>query len=466
MDPVIAWRPTVAEAPGEAPRSRGLRGTVRFRTTALATVVVAFALIASSVAMVLLLRRNLATGVRAAAERSADVTQGHLATGDFEAAVAVTNLEEEFVQIIDGDGDVLVSSINLEDEPIADGLEPGDERWVDLPFEDDPFLAIARRATTDDGSVTVVTGKTLETVIESSSTVIRLLIVGIPMLIMMLAAVIWRVVGRALRPVEAIRSEVESMSTARLHRRVPVPPGGDEVGRLAETMNRMLARLEEGDARRRRFVSDASHELRSPLASIRQHSEIAMAHPDTTSVGELAEVVLAEDARLEQLVTELLLLAKADEGTLSNARMAVDLDDLVLAEAERLRRRGGIEVDIGAVSAGRVSGDATQLESLLSNLGNNAARHARGRVAFGLHTEGSQVVLTVDDDGPGIPPDERARVFERFVRLDEARGRAHGGAGLGLAIVAAIAAAHEATVACTEAPLGGARFELRFPAGG
>jgi signal transduction histidine kinase len=230
-------------------------------------------------------------------------------------------------------------------------------------------------------------------------------------------------------------------------------------------MNRMLGRLEEGQARQRRFVSDASHELRSPVATIREHAEIAIAHPDRIGIEELAEVVLEEDLRLQRLVEDLLLLTRVDEGTLSSRTEPVDLDDLVLAEASRLNGSAShLHVDPSNVSGGRVEGDRAQLERLVRNLLENAGRHARRAVALSLRQGDGEVVLTVDDDGTGIAPDERDRIFERFVRLEEARDRDSGGSGLGLAIVREIAFAHGATVVVTESPLGGARFEIRFPA--
>jgi len=273
----------------------------------------------------------------------------------------------------------------------------------------------------------------------------------------------WVVVGRALGPVEAIRTEVDGISAAELHRRVPDPPGSDEIARLARTMNRMLGRLERAQVRQRRFVSDASHELRSPVASIRQHAEVALAHPDRTTTGELAETVLAEGLRVQHLVEDLLLLARADEHTLRLQRRPVDLDDLVFDEARRLREVTDLRVDTTAVSAGRVVGDSAELRRMLRNLGDNAARHTRGRISFALAEHNGVVLLAVDDDGPGIPAADRERVLERFVRLDDARARDAGGSGLGLAIVAELVAAHGGTLAIADSSLGGARVELNFP---
>jgi signal transduction histidine kinase len=282
-------------------------------------------------------------------------------------------------------------------------------------------------------------------------------------LLAVVAVTTWFVVGRALAPVEAIRAEVDAISASALHRRVPDPPADDEIGRLSTTMNRMLDRLERAQARQRRLVSDASHELRSPVAAIRQHAEVALAHPDRATTTELATTVLAEDLRLQRLAEDLLLLTRADEHTLALRRRPVDLDDLVFDEARRLRGVSGLRVDTARVSAGRVEGDAAGLRRVLRNLGDNATRHANRRVAFSLAERDGVVLLEVDDDGPGVPEADRERVFERFVRLDDARARDDGGSGLGLAIVAELVAAHGGTVTLASSPIGGTRVEVSLP---
>jgi signal transduction histidine kinase len=451
-------------ADGRLGRARERLGTVRVRTTAAAVIVAGAALVAAGVAMVVLLERSLTSDVRAAAFRRARSVAERLAVeGDSGSVAAGT--EEEFVQVLDDASDVVASSGYLAGEPPVARPDPGESVRIDrLSFEDDPFLVVALSASTPRGPRTVIVGRTMETVVESSRALVSLLVIGIPLLLMVLAAVMWRIVSRALAPVESIRAEVESISTKELHRRVPDPPGNDEVARLAATMNGMLARLELGQHRQRRFVSDASHELRSPVAAIRQHAEVALTHPDGTSTQDLAEIVLAEDVRLQQLVEDLLLLTRIDEGTLHSRTESVDLDDILFEEAARLRRSTGLLIDTRGVSAARVSGDKRQLARVVRNLADNAARHARRVVALSLWADDDEVVLTVEDDGDGIPAPYRERVFERFVRLDEARDRDRGGSGLGLAIVAEIAAGYGGTVAVDDGSLGGARLEVRLPA--
>jgi signal transduction histidine kinase len=448
---------------GMIARVRERAGTVRVRTTAAAIIVVGCALVVAAVAMVLLLRRSLTDDVRDAALLRAEAVVEEIAAGESDVAAVVGEEDEEFVQVVNAAGRVVESSRRLSGEPPVARVAPGESQQVELSFEDDPFLVVATSAESAQGSLTVLVGRTLENVVESGSAVIGLLTAGVPLLLLVVGLVAWRVVGRALAPVEAIRTEVEAISSRELHRRVPDPPGKDEIARLVETMNRMLTRLEEGQDRQRRFVSDASHELRSPVTTIRQHAEVALSHPGGTRVEELAQVVLEENLRLQRLVEDLLLLSKIDEGTLRLRTEAVDLDDLLFEEAERLRGTSNLRIDVGGVSAGRVVGDRAQLARLIRNLADNAARHARTTVALSLGQNGRHVVLAVDDDGSGVPPSERARIFERFVRLDEARDRDSGGSGLGLAIAAEIATAHRARIEVIDGHLRGARVEVSFP---
>ncbi|HEX8098575.1 MAG TPA: ATP-binding protein [Actinomycetota bacterium] len=454
----------MSEPPGFLSRLRRGTQTVRARTTGFAVLVLGVALVTGGVGMHTYLKRSLTRNVRDAALLQARAVGDSVAEGDFDNPIDVGSREAEFVQVLDPSGRVVGYSANMKGRPPIAALGPRESREVVVPFEDGPFLAIAVKAARGRHVFTIVFGRTLETVTEPVGAVTGFLLIGIPVLLLIAALTIWRVVGRALSPVEAIRTEVEGISTGDLDHRVPVPPGDDEIARLARTMNFMLARLEASQARQRRFVSDASHELRSPVTTIRQHAEVALSHPDKTEVDELAEVVLEEDLRLQSVVEDLLLLTKMDEGTLRLETEPVDLDDLVFEEAGRLRSATGLQIDTSAVSAGRVMGDRGKLTKLLRNLTDNAARHSRGTVALSLQQDDGVAVLDVDDDGRGIPPEERERVFERFVRLEDARDRDSGGSGLGLAIVSEIASAHGGEVSALDAPLGGARFEVRIPA--
>ncbi len=283
-------------------------------------------------------------------------------------------------------------------------------------------------------------------------------------MIILVALAAWYFTGRALKPVEAIRLEAESITGTTMHRRVPEPDTDDEVGRLARTMNAMLTRLETSAQRQRQFVSDASHELRSPLASIRTNLEVALHNPARADWPAVAQRALVEDVRMEDTVSELLDLARLDEAegpAPLDTLPEVDLDELVLDDTVQQRR---VRIDTSRVSAGRVHGRRDQLQRVVRNLLDNASRHASSTVAVGLVTIDDTVELTVDDDGPGIPAEDRDLVFERFTRLDDGRARDAGGLGLGLAMVKSIAEHHGGTVVIEDAPIGGARLRVRLPA--
>lgn len=278
----------------------------------------------------------------------------------------------------------------------------------------------------------------------------------------------WLLTGRALRPVEAITGQVEAISAAGSGERVPVPGTNDEIGHLARTVNTMLDRLDDASRSQQRFVVDASHELRSPLAVIRTEAEVALAQPEAADWSSVGQAVLHETGRLEGLVTDLLVLAgREDAGgaerggpTPTSTAEPTDVEEVVMAEAARTRR---VPVDTRRVLAGRVAARPGDIARIARHLLDNAARHAAAAVEVAVTTDGSDVVLVVDDDGAGVPVHERTRIFERFARLDEARSRDEGGAGLGLAVVAAVVHGLGGTVTVADAPLGGARFQVRLP---
>jgi signal transduction histidine kinase len=323
-----------------------------------------------------------------------------------------------------------------------------------------PTVRAQETVETATGTITLVAERSLAEVDSTVDNITNTLLIGGPILVLLLAALIWWVAGRALRPVEAIRAEAAAISGSTMHRRVPEPGTDDEVGRLARTMNAMLDRLEESSTRQRRFVSDASHELRSPIAAIRAQVEVAKRRGPAADWPTVADRVLEEDQRLEEAVTELLELARAEEAAPLEAK-DVDLEEIVLEETARERR---VPVETSRVSGARVRGQATQLARVVRNLLDNACRHAASKVAVALEVRGDEVWLIVDDDGPGIAPADRAKVFDRFTRLDEGRARDAGGVGLGLSMVKAIVERHLGTTVIEDAPLGGARVVVRLPA--
>jgi signal transduction histidine kinase len=317
-----------------------------------------------------------------------------------------------------------------------------------------PDVAVAMQRTQVGNSTFYVVGASpLDEVRRSVSAMGQNLRLGIPIVTALFAVVAWYLTGRALRPVESIRSEVESISATTLERRVQVPPTHDEVARLATTMNAMLDRLHEARDRERRFIADASHELRSPLASLRAQIET---EPDRQP----SDGTRADLDRLQHVIDDLVDLARATDAPLPDDE--VDLDEVVLTEVAAVNP-GGVQVDVSAVAPAKTSGSAPALGRMTRNLLDNAYRHAAGRVAVSLTNGGDQVHLTVDDDGPGVPASDRERVFDRFARLDDGRARSDGGVGLGLAVVKATAERHGGGVRCDVSPLGGARFEVALP---
>ncbi|WP_282215410.1 HAMP domain-containing sensor histidine kinase [Microbacterium luteolum] len=428
--------------------------SVRARTTLGATLIVAVALVIGAVSFYAVLNSSVSGSTAQAAQQRLEQL------GDREGGPDVRGidaLEDEFVQLLGADGAVRAASEDARETLGSTPLPVADDA-VTMTIDGEPMLIVSDDI---DDDQTIVLAVSVEDDAETLATVATLLAVAVPLVLLLVAGTTWFVTGRALRPVTRIRQEVDGITAERLHQRVAVPDSADEVAALATTMNGMLDRLDAAATAQRRFVSDASHELRSPLATIRQHAELAQAHPAVTSIGELAEVVSEEGVRLQGIVESLLLLARLDEGVTLHDE-PVDLDDVALGEVRRLRAAGH-EVDGSGIRAARVSGDPRLLGQLVRNLADNAARHARGRIAIGVTPSDQHVFVTIEDDGDGVPIEEREHIFERFVRLDEARSRDAGGSGLGLAIARGIAAAERGTVVVDESRWGGARFVITLP---
>jgi signal transduction histidine kinase len=277
----------------------------------------------------------------------------------------------------------------------------------------------------------------------------------------------WVLVGRTLRPVERIRAEVAEIGGSDLHRRVPVPAADDEVGRLATTMNDMLARVEEGQQRQRRFVADASHELRGPLTRMRTELEVDLEHPATADAEATHRSVLEEVVGLQQLVDDLLMLARSDGGVTDVADAgSIDLAELAGAVVSRANGRSGVVVELAGVAAAPAVGRPGELQRAIGNLLDNAVRHAASTVRVMVSRNLDTVSVAVEDDGEGIPAADRDRVFERFARVDAARTAGDGGAGLGLSIAREIVVRHGGTLIVDATYENGARFVITLPAAG
>ncbi|CAM5580312.1 sensor histidine kinase [Streptomyces fumanus] len=456
-----------------------LFGSVRARATLAATLVVAVALVAAGTAVLLSLRSNLLGQAGTQAERSARQVAAQVAAGTPYEDLAL-DLDDRPVQVVDEDGRLVAAGEDLEriGGTGTDAVEPrpgeghddaddaGDgevgaratlsDGWatVDGETEDYRFAAVTVE-TEDRGTLTVYAGAPLSAEHGAVRTALTVMLIGFPVLLVVVGAVTWLVTRRALRPVEGIRREMAAITRSEdLARRVPVPGTHDEVARLALTTNETLAALQSSVERQRRFVADASHELRSPIASLRTQLEVGAAHPELLDVAGAVE----DTVRLQRLAADLLLLARLDAGE-RPADARVDL--AALAREEAAGRAG---VTVRAADGVTVLGSRGQLARVLANLLDNAQRHARSAVEVSVRREGGVAVAGVADDGDGVPAGDRERIFERFVRLDAARSRDDGGAGLGLAIARDVAVRHEGTLTVRDAPAGGALFELRLPA--
>ncbi|QIB43527.1 sensor histidine kinase [Streptomyces aureoverticillatus] len=348
----------------------------------------------------------------------------------------------------------------------ADSLEPGQisdktrtgegSARVDGETQDYRFATV-RVDTGSKGELTIHAGSPLTAEQSAVTTALTAMLIGFPVLLVVIAGVTWLVTRRALRPVDAIRAEMAAITASEdLARRVPEPDTHDEIARLARTTNETLAALQSSVERQRRFVADASHELRSPIASLRTQLEVGEAHPELLDVpGAVQDTV-----RLQELAADLLLLARLDAGEKPGQGRV----DLAALAREELSQRPGDRVAVTtSLDGAEVAGSRGQLARVLGNLVTNAQRHTRSRVTVTTRADGAWAVLEVADDGDGVPPEERERIFERFVRLDDARSRDEGGAGLGLAIARDVAARHGGTLTVDDALEGGAVFVLRLP---
>jgi len=454
-------------------REAGVQARSALAATALLAVVIAGA----GAVLLMTLQHDLVQGIDSSntaiaqgisAQVSADVfdaSPGPEGQEDLESAIAEGAPRRAVVQVLDSTGSVVASSAEVAGEPpITTDLPSSgasDTSRIHVRFDDDAYRAIAVSSSVGGQAFTVVVAQSLGSVEDSLHIAEITLAVGLPLLLLVVALATSVFVGRSLRPVGAIRRTVERITERQLAERVPVPEGRDEVSRLARTMNAMLTRLEASAGAQRQFVADASHELRSPIATLQAAADIAASVPGSTTTAELAALVGGESRRLERLVSDLLLLARHDDDGVHLRAEEVDLDDLVDAEARRLRATSAVHVEVDLVAA-RVVGDPHALSRVLRNLSDNALTHAESRVQIRLQKAGDSAVLEVANDGPAIEPADADRVFGRFVRLEESRARDRGGSGLGLAIVRELVGAHRGTVAIVPQEQG-ARFRVVLP---
>ncbi len=419
--------------------------SVRVRVTAVAAIVVTLVLLAAGFLLVTLQRQGLVDqlddSLSAEADRVVDSLErdGRLPEG--------VN-DDWFVVWLDADGTVQGTAGDEEAEPFGAqiaGLRLRDDGNV--TFDGDSYLTVVESFDGEAGRGWVAVAASRDDIDGTVADLRNSLLWIIPLAVLILIAAVWFLVGRTLRPVEEIRAQVASIGVRELDRRVPVPPGGDEISRLATTMNDMLARLESSVRRQQQFVADASHELRTPLTRMRTELEVDARDPEAADPAATRQSQLEEIAGLQKMIEDLLLLARSDAGTVPAEREDVDLDDIVLDEVAAASL-GPVRIDASNVSAAQVSGSPAELRRVVRNVLDNARRHARSQISVELAEQDGHARLVVSDDGPGIPPEDRARVFERFARLDPSRTGANH-AGLGLSIVQEIVTRHHGHVEIT-----------------
>ncbi len=475
----------IGDAPPAAPTSWWQRRSLRARLTAAATVVITVGMVAAAALLVWRVHTSLAASLDATLIRQVRVVADDITSGDRIPRMPRSAAESTVLQVTDAAGRVIVSSGDIDGDPRVFFLTPGTgapaiaTATAPAAVDGASFRVAAQQITTPSGPVTVYVGSPTAPLTAATTELATTLAAGVPAIIVLLGMVGWWLLGTALRPVDAIGRQAAAIPGTDLHRRLDVPPSGDELARLATTFNDLLARIDAATDRHRRFVADAAHELRTPLAALRARMEIDLRHPppDPAATVHARRQSLQQVTRLADLVDDLLQLARLDAGGPQRLpRRPVDLDDLVWEAAREARDQAPPHIDTTGISPVRVLGDAPALRQVVRNLFDNARRHAYSTVTIELQTDrvvtpipggaidagAATATLTVADDGPGIPPAERRHVFERFVRLDDARARDAGGAGLGLAIVADIVAAHGGTVDIDDNHPG-ARIRVRLP---
>jgi two-component system, OmpR family, sensor kinase len=449
-----------------------MRPSIRARLTLISGALMAAVLIGLGVFLYTRMQADLVAAVDAGLQSRASVllnvveAEGDLSDGRLDEG------DESFAQLLATDGTVIAGSSSVSEPMLSTAQVLATEavRFYDETVEtvEEPVAARLLATPTANGDVLVV-GASLEDQEDALARLLALLVVGIPAAVILASVVGWILAGLALRPVERLRREADAISASELDRRLAVPATGDELSRMAQSLNRMLDRLEAGVEHERRFLADASHELRTPLANLRAELDLALRQARTSDelVAALRSV-REETDRLGRLAEDLLVLARADSGGLALRRQQISINELVEETVESFAGRAetlGIELGIGSDAAGTAFVDPVRMRQALGNLVDNALRHARTRVTLTLVRSGDTVELEVADDGPGFPAGFVESIGPSFARPDASRERRTGGTGLGLAIVRAIVDAHGGTVRFENDSAGGARATIELPVG-
>ena len=442
--------------------------SLRKRLTVLSVLLAGIILAVGWAVLFVSLHSYLIRSADKAALESAETIAEQVRDGTLQRELLTTQEITTTAQVVDGRTVVSATSNAVGDPPfVSRPQRPGDfESFTmeTLPYDGDgPFRVGALGVAGARGPVTVYVAVDVEDAYDELVMTARISGLSALVILTVLAGILWFALGAALSPVSGIIRRADSISGRGLHLRVPVPDSADEISALATTINSMLERIESSVRQQDAFVADAAHELRTPLATLRARVEVELRRADDIDQA-LLQSLLTEVVRMAELVDQLLLLSRSDAASSADFE-PVDIDDLVVRAASTFRHPT-IELEVHQATPVQIRGRLTLLEQVLPNVLANAARYARTRIDVRVTTVDGTACITVDDDGPGIPAGDRARVFERFIRLDESRERSTGGYGLGLAIVAQIVGMHGGRVVAEESPLGGARIRIEFPTNG
>ena len=427
--------------------------SLRARITIVATTLFAFAVITGAVLLLVLQRTSLIRSLDSQAIKTGQAVASTRVTGIKPTnVVAAAGVQ---IQVLDKNGAVAAASGTADRvKPLLtpDELAAAERgQAINIPAERGNTNQELRVLAVPAGEETVLVASGLAGVEDSIRILRDAALIGCPLVVLAMGMATYFIVGRALRPVAALRKGAHEITAADLaDQRLPVPDAHDEIYRLAVTLNAMLDRIDAATKRQRTFVGDAAHELRSPLASLRLQLEVAQRVGPAKDWPGMLDEVLSDVDRLDQLVKDLLALARSDEaGGVLRRREPVALDQLVTEVAEDyLDARVPVRSSTDAVS---VDGDPEALRRVVVNLLDNAVRYARSEVTVDIAVNGNGTAeLVIRDDGPGIPEDERERVFDRFYRTHESRSRDTGGTGLGLPIVRDVVRAHGGTVSLAD----------------
>jgi signal transduction histidine kinase len=435
--------------------------SLRFRITSMAMMVVIVVLLAFAAVLLRSVNTHLVQQVDRGLLNEVAYTKSQLGSGHFLGPAGPAG---QLGQLFLANGTLLGASNNMKGLPplIHIGHVETRPRLSTIYSSHFGHVRIVVLHLGNQSSPVLLEGQEINQIFEADASLTELLVIVLPILALALGGLIWFVVGRAMKPVEAVRSAVSDISATNLDQRVPSPRSGDELDRLVDTMNKMLERLETALKKEHRFIADASHELRSPMAAIRGALEYNGG--DLAGMLESHQTALSALQRLDILVDDLLILDSVDGSRTGPPKRLVDLDELVLLQVEQLRRGTGLMIDASNVSAGQVMAREVDMMRVIENLSSNAVRHADSRIEYSVTERDDQVWFTVGNDGASIPVAMRTAVFERFTRLDSDRTRAKGGSGLGLAIVHEIVKAYGGQVWVESTPSLGANFIVQLPA--